>query len=134
MTGHVLVVDDNADDRKLLRRILEDAGYKVQEAPGGAEAISAIHTDPPNLVVLDLMMPDVDGFAVLENLKTNQLTRDIPVVVVTAKELGKSERARLQQRVEALLQKGLFDQNQLLGDVLSALDRLQHTQPQSETA
>ncbi|MFN2108304.1 MAG: GAF domain-containing protein [Anaerolineae bacterium] len=133
MAGHVLIVDDNSDDRKLLRRILEDAGYKVQEAPGGAEAISMIHTDPPNLLVLDLMMPDVDGFAVLENLKMNQLTRDIPVVVVTAKELGKSERARLQQRVQALLQKGLFDQNQLLDDVLSALDRLQQ-QPDSETA
>lgn len=132
--GHVLIVDDNPDDRKLLRRILEDAGYRVQEAPGGAEAISAIHTDPPNLVVLDLMMPDVDGFAVLENLKMNQLTRDIPVVVVTAKELGKSERERLQQRVQALLQKGLFDQNQLLGDVLSALGRLQHTHPRPETA
>lgn len=124
-TGHVLIVDDNPDDRKLLRRILEDAGYKVQEAPGGAEAISMIHSAPPTLVVLDLMMPDVDGFAVLENLKLNQLTRDIPVVVVTAKELGKSERERLQQRVQALLQKGLFDQNQLLSDVLSALGRLQ---------
>lgn len=133
-SGHVLIVDDNPDDRKLLRRILEDAGYKVQEAPGGAEAISIIHTDPPNLVVLDLMMPDVDGFAVLENLKMNQLTRDIPVVVVTAKELGKSERERLQQRVQALLQKGLFDQNQLLGDVLSALGRLQQTHAQPETA
>lgn len=132
--GHVLVVDDNPDDRKLLRRILEDAGYKVQEAPGGAEAISLIHTDPPNLIILDLMMPDVDGFAVLENLKMNQLTRDIPVVVVTAKELGKSERERLQQRVQALLQKGLFDQNQLLTDVLSALGRLKQTHPQAETA
>ncbi|GEM_PF-252353 len=125
--GHVLVVDDNADDRKLLRRILEDAGYKVEEATGGAEAINAIHTNPPNLIVLDLMMPDVDGFAVLENLKMAPLTRDIPVVVVTAKELGKSERERLQQRVEALLQKGLFDQNQLLNDVLSALERLKET-------
>ncbi len=132
--GHVLIVDDNPDDRKLLRRILEDAGYKVQEAPGGAEAISIIHADPPNLVVLDLMMPDVDGFAVLENLKMNQLTRDIPVVVVTAKELGKSERERLQQRVQALLQKGLFDQNQLLTDVLSALGRLKQTHPRAETA
>ncbi|MEJ5309514.1 MAG: GAF domain-containing protein [Anaerolineae bacterium] len=132
--GHVLIVDDNADDRKLLRRILEDAGYKVQEAPGGAEAISLIHTDPPNLVILDLMMPDVDGFAVLENLKANQLTRDIPVVVVTAKELGKSERERLQQRVQALLQKGLFDQNQLLNDVLSALGRLKQTHSQPDTA
>ncbi len=123
-TGHVLVVDDNADDRKLLRRILEDAGYRVEEAAGGAEAIDLIHTTLPNLLVLDLMMPDVDGFAVLENLKMTPETRDIPVVVVTAKELSPSERERLQKRVQALLQKGLFDQNQLLNDVMAALERL----------
>jgi GAF domain-containing protein/CheY-like chemotaxis protein len=123
-TGHVLVVDDNPEDRKLLRRILQDAGYTVEEASGGAKAIALIHSDPPNLVVLDLMMPDVDGFAVLENLKSNRTTRDIPVVVVTAKELGPEERSQLQQRVEALLQKGLFDQDLLLQDVESALDRI----------
>ena len=85
--GHILVVDDNPEDRKLLHRILENAEYTVHDAEGGAEAIQAIHVDPPKLVVLDLMMPDIDGFAVLENLKMNHATRDIPVVVVTAKEL-----------------------------------------------
>ncbi|HOT90649.1 MAG TPA: GAF domain-containing protein [Anaerolineae bacterium] len=128
-TGHVLVVDDNADDRKLLRRILEDAGYRVEEATGGAEAIDLIHTTLPNLLILDLMMPDVDGFAVLENIKMTPETRDIPVIVVTAKELSPSERERLQKRVQALLQKGLFDQNQLLSDVVSALDRLKQKRP-----
>ncbi|MGC9348091.1 MAG: GAF domain-containing protein [Anaerolineae bacterium] len=122
--GHVLVVDDNADDRKLLRRILENADYKVTEVDGGEAAISHIRVDPPMLVVLDLMMPEVDGFAVLESLKANNATRQIPVVVVTAKELGGEERDRLQRRVESLLQKGLFDQQQLLSDVTGALERL----------
>ncbi len=121
---HVLVVDDNPDDRGLLRRILENAGYDVDAAAGGAEAIIQIHSDPPDLIVLDLMMPEVDGFAVLENLKMNESTRHIPIVVVTAKELGPEERMRLQQRVQALLQKGLFDQEQLLRDVSDALDRI----------
>jgi len=122
--GHVLVVDDNPDDRKLLRRILESAQYHVVEASGGAEAIDKITDELPSLVVLDLMMPDVDGFAVLEHLKRDRITRGIPVVVVTAKELGEEDRARLQQRTEALLQKGLFDQQQLLTDVAAALDRI----------
>jgi len=122
--GHVLVVDDNADDRKLLRRILQSAQYEVVEADGGAQAIEYISRETPSLVVLDLMMPDVDGFAVLEHLKRDQATRSIPVVVVTAKELGQAEQTRLQSGVEALLQKGLFDQQQLLRDVTAALDRV----------
>ncbi len=121
----VLVVDDNPDDRKLLHRILRDAGYTVYEAPGGAEAIAMIYESPPDVVVLDLMMPEMDGFAVLENLKSNEGTRDIPVIVVTAKELTSSEREELQVQVEALLQKGLFDQEQLLKDVTAALARLE---------
>jgi signal transduction histidine kinase/DNA-binding response OmpR family regulator/putative methionine-R-sulfoxide reductase with GAF domain len=122
--GHVLVVDDNPDDRKLLRRILENGSFHVVEAEGGEVAIEHIHDDPPSLIVLDLMMPDVDGFAVLEHLKGNQVTRQIPVVVVTAKELTPEMRLQLQQRVESLLQKGLFDQEQLLSDVSMALERL----------
>jgi len=123
-SGHVLVVDDNPDDRKLLRRILENGEFEVLEAGGGKAAIELIHDDPPELVILDLMMPDVDGFAVLEHLKGNPVTRQIPVIVVTAKELTPEMRVRLQQRVESLLQKGLFDQEQLLSDVSAALDRL----------
>ncbi|MFP4394157.1 MAG: GAF domain-containing protein [Anaerolineales bacterium] len=119
----VLVVDDQPADRKLLSRVLSEAGYEVREAPGGAEAIAEIHTHPPSAVVLDLMMPEVDGFAVLEHLKANQETRDIPVIVVTAKELTAEEHERLQQGVEFLMQKGIFDQEQLLRDIETALER-----------
>ncbi len=121
---HVLVVDDNLDDRNLLERILADAGYTIATASDGVEAIADLALSPPDLVVLDLMMPDVDGFAVLENMKARPETRDIPVIVVTAKELSADERADLTARVQALLQKGLFDQERLLGDVAAALARL----------
>lgn len=121
---HVLVVDDNPDDRNLLQRILTDAGYTVSAAVNGVEAIANLTTRTPDLVVLDLMMPEVDGFAVLESMKARAETRDIPVVVVTAKELTANERADLTARVQALLQKGLFNQERLLGDVAAALARL----------
>lgn len=124
---YVLVVDDNPDDRKLLRRILENAGYRVQDAEGGQQAIDKIKNKPPHLVILDIMMPEVDGFVVLENLKGNKITRHIPVVVVTAKELTSVEQQLLNRRVQSLLQKGLFDQQQLLTDVSNALDRLANT-------
>jgi CheY-like chemotaxis protein len=126
-TGHVLVVDDSAGDRKLLKRLLEDAQYRVREATGGAEAIEMIRSHHPDLVVLDLMMPGVDGFEVLETLKADRDTRHIPVVVVTAKELDAADRRRLMEGVEALLQKGLFDQEQLLNDIALALDRMRDT-------
>jgi signal transduction histidine kinase/DNA-binding response OmpR family regulator/putative methionine-R-sulfoxide reductase with GAF domain len=129
----VLIVDDSPDDRNLLRRILENANYQVGEAEGGAEAIGRIRDQEPDLLILDLMMPVVDGFAVLENLKMDERTRQIPVVVVTAKELTSAERGRLQRRAEALLQKGLFDQDQLLKDVSEALQRIGEPQLASET-
>ena len=120
----VLVVDDNLDDRNLLQRILTDAGYTVSVATNGVEAIASLTISRPDLVVLDLMMPEIDGFAVLESMKAHAETRNIPVVVVTAKELTASERADLTARVQALLQKGLFNQERLLGDVAAALARL----------
>jgi CheY-like chemotaxis protein len=120
----VMVVDDNPGDRKLLRRVLQGAGYNVNEAPSGTDALFAIQQDPPDLLILDLMMPEMDGFALLENLRANEATRHLPVVVVTAKELTDEERARLNSRVTALLEKGIFDQQRLLGSIASALDNL----------
>ena len=124
----VMVVDDNLSDRKLLRRMIESQGkYEVIEATGGQEAITLIKMVKPDLIILDLMMPDVDGFAVLESVKADKVTRAIPIVVVTAKDLSAEEREMLNKRVEALLQKGLFEQQELLADVASALERLEAT-------
>jgi len=121
----VLVVDDQPDDRELLRRMIEiQEGYRVIEAGGGQEAIAAIQRTPPDIIILDLMMPNVDGFAVLEAVKTDKDTRSIPIIVVTAKELTKEERETLNSGVEALLQKGIFEQQELLADVAEALERL----------
>jgi CheY-like chemotaxis protein len=124
----VLIVDDHAEDRDLLRRMIEtQEGYEVLEASGGQEAIDLISRVRPNIIVLDLMMPDVDGFAVLESIKADTGTRHIPIIVVTAKDLTQQERNALNKRVEALLQKGIFEQQELLADVAAALGRLHFT-------
>ncbi|MEA3308312.1 MAG: response regulator [Chloroflexota bacterium] len=129
---NVLVADDSESDRNLLRRILEGAGYVVSEAAGGAAAIDKLQEEPPDLLVLDLMMPVVDGFAVLENLRANEATKHIPTVVVTAKELTTAEHELLNLRAAALLEKGIFDQQQLLTDVATALEQLADSTTTSE--
>ena len=121
----VLVVDDQAHNRNLLRRMIESQrGYTVAEANGGQEAITLIRQLQPDVIILDLMMPDVDGFAVLESVKSDKKTRSIPIIVVTAKDLTQQERDVLNHGVEALLQKGLFEQQELLADVAAALERI----------
>ncbi len=121
----VLIVDDQEEDRKLLRRMIESQdGYEVTEAVGGKEAIDLVQQVQPDVIILDLMMPEVDGFAVLESVKMNKATRAIPVIIVTAKTLTQEERNTLNKGVKSLLQKGIFEQQELLADVSSALEQM----------
>jgi len=127
----VLIVDDKLEDMRLIRRILEAPRgdgdgqplYTVQEAHTGAEAIAAVLQSAPNLIILDLMMPDVDGLAVLEVIKADPATRSIPIIVVTAKDLTVQDHERLRGNIGALLSKGLFSEQDLLNDVAAALSR-----------
>jgi CheY-like chemotaxis protein len=122
----VLVVDDQADDILLIRRILEaQHRYRVIEADGGQAGIDLVHQRKPDIIILDLMMPEVDGFAVLEDVKRDPDTREIPVIVITAKELTEGEQQRLTGQVEVLLRKGLFTEHELLEDLGRALERIE---------
>ncbi len=126
----VLVVDDQPDDRNLLRRMVESQeGYEVIEAGSGQEAILLVHQRRPHIIILDLMMPEMDGFAVLEALKADESTRAIPIIVVTAKELTERDRQLLNHRIEALIQKGVLRQEELLEDVAAALRKLARAVP-----
>ena len=80
----ILVVDDNRVNRDLLRKILEPAGYKVLEAADGDSGLKLAHSKTPECVLLDIRMPGLDGFAVLDRLKQDPVTRGIPVFVLTA--------------------------------------------------
>jgi len=90
----VLIVDDNEQNRELLAAYLEEIGCRVESAGDGAAAIAAMEASPPDLVLLDIMMPRVSGFQVCEWMKSREPTRGVPVVVVTAlNEVGDVERA-----------------------------------------
>lgn len=113
--SRILVVDDTPDARRLILRILQSQGnYTLFEAEDGKQAIEMARQQQPDLIVLDLMMPEVDGFAVLDALEDDVRTASIPVIVVTAKELSAEEKTRLQGRIHSLMQKGEF-----MGDDLS---------------
>ncbi|GIW45981.1 MAG: hypothetical protein KatS3mg077_3263 [Candidatus Binatia bacterium] len=85
MSLRVLVVDDNADSLVITRGILEPKGYEVMEATSGAEALELVAQNPPDLILLDIMMPGMSGLEVLQQLKERYETARIPVILVTAK-------------------------------------------------
>jgi len=83
--ARILVVDDVADNVEILRMRLESLGYEVVSAGDGEEALAAVHADPPDLVLLDIMMPKIDGLEVVRRMKADTTLPFIPVVLVTAK-------------------------------------------------
>jgi DNA-binding response OmpR family regulator len=84
-TGEVLIVDDDASIRSMLGFVFDDAGYRVAEAVDGKEALDILRTEPPALMILDLMMPEVDGVEVLRRRRNEGFAQDTRVLVLTAK-------------------------------------------------
>jgi signal transduction histidine kinase/DNA-binding response OmpR family regulator len=113
----VLVVDDDADFRELARRILEREGYTVIEAENGRAALDRLRDTTPGAILLDLMMPEMDGFDFVEAVRTNSAWRSLPVVVITAKDLSSEDHERLNGYVARVLQKGALSRETLLGEV-----------------
>jgi CheY-like chemotaxis protein len=113
----ILVVDDDPALRELLRRLLEREGYAVQEAENGRAALARLRHAPPGLIVLDLMMPEMDGFDFVTAVRRDEAWRTIPIIVVTAKDLTPDDRRRLNGYVEAILQKGASSRDTLLAEV-----------------
>ncbi len=128
----LLVVEDDDATREMLCRLLEGAGWKVREADNGRTAIFRLVEERPALILLDLMMPEIDGFELIEMLRTNPQWRSIPVVVITAMELTSAERAHLNGYVEHVLQKGAYRRDELLREVRSQV--LQKVQQHSAAA
>jgi threonine synthase len=114
----IALVDDSPDARRLIRRILQSQGnFTIHEAENGKLALKLVEKEHPDLIILDLMMPEMDGFAVLDALKARPETADIPVIVSTAKELTSEEKDRLKGQIQALMQKGDFLSDEFLDEV-----------------
>ena len=119
----VLVVEDDAGSRRFLRNILEHESWHVEEAENGAAALEWLNSNEtvPELILLDLMMPTMDGFELVNALRLNPAWRQIPIIVITAKDITEDDRARLNGQVQRILSKGRVDREALLGELRRAL-------------
>ncbi|MFZ6029312.1 MAG: response regulator [Chloroflexota bacterium] len=115
--GSVLVVEDDPGTREMFVRTLEKEGWRVSEAENGRVALQKMAQAKPSLIMLDLMMPEMDGFEFITELRKQETWRQVPVLVVTAKELDATDRLRLNGYVQKILQKGTYTRDDLLGDV-----------------
>jgi signal transduction histidine kinase/CheY-like chemotaxis protein len=123
----VLVVEDDQMTREMLVRMLKKEGWNVREAENGQDALNRLASIRPQLILLDLMMPRMDGFEFLAELRKLEIGRSIPVMVVTALDLSQEDRRALSEQVQQILQKGASNREALLLQVREMVARL--TQP-----
>jgi len=122
-TTTVLLIDDNGDDALLIRRLLEARKkYRVFHAKDGLEGLKMARQKRPDLIVSDLTMPGMDGFGLVEALKSDELTRNIPVVVVSARDITPEERQRLSGHIEAMYQKGSLPSRKFVEQVVQVIE------------
>ncbi|HEY3138496.1 MAG TPA: response regulator [Blastocatellia bacterium] len=117
----VLVVDDDPDALDLAIAMIEDSGYSVETATNGREALESIAARRPDVVILDLMLPEMDGFEVVHRMSLNAEWRSIPVILLTARDLSHEERRALDIGTARIIQKGSFSRDELLAEIGMAL-------------
>jgi threonine synthase len=119
----VLLIDDNSDDALLIRRLLEGRKkYRVYHAKDGQEGLAIARQKLPDLIVTDLTMPGLDGFGLIEELKLDMRTKDIPIVVVSARDITPGERKRLSGNIEAMYQKGSLPSRKFVEQVVQFIE------------
>jgi CheY-like chemotaxis protein len=113
----VLVVDDEPANREVFRRTLKAEGNTVLEAENGRLALQQMEKETPDLIMLDLIMPEMDGFAFLTEIRKRTQWQQIPVMVVTAKDLTEQERRMLQDNVCRVLEKNAYSRTTVLKEI-----------------
>ena len=123
LSGRLLIADDDPMVVDVVCQLLEGEGFDIDTARNGLEALAAIEDHTPALILLDLLMPEMDGFSVMERLGRDPRTRDIPIIVLTAKTLSGDEEEELRARARAVITKQGFQRDELLLEVRGALAR-----------
>ncbi len=118
----IVVIEDNVDAARLIKRVLVARSFEVHIAHDGANGLDMVREVHPDLVITDLMMPDVDGFEVIDTMKADPELQHIPIVVITAKELTAKERSRLNNQVDLLLKKGSSIDDEIIENLVHKLD------------
>ena len=117
----VLVVEDDERTREMLRRTLQKEGWQIREAPNGRLGLDQLSLGVPGLVLLDLMMPEMDGFTFMQELRRRPDCRHVPVIVITAKDLTEEDRRRLSGEVARILAKDTTSRDALVAEVRQLL-------------
>jgi CheY-like chemotaxis protein len=121
----VLIIDDDRNDLRLIEKILNQHGqYKPLLAEGGRKGWEAINAKPPQAIILDIFMPEMDGFMILEKLRENPLLRDIPVLVVSGGGLTNEQHQQLANLGQRLITKGSLKEDELIASIETALKRI----------
>ena len=125
----VLVIDDDPDDLRLIAKILDqDNRFRAILAEGGKQGWESLSTSPPHAVILDLFMPDMNGFTILEKLRTSPILRELPVIIISGADLTAEQHQQLLDFGQQLMKKGSLNEKELLAVLDRALNRLKPEQ------
>jgi len=122
--SHMLLVEDDPEQRDLMERVLIQAGWTVISVENGAQAVASMRQLSPDVILLDLMMPEMNGFEFLAELRKNDAWGGIPVVIVTSMDLTETDRNRINGYVDSIIRKGDYDMTVLVQTVNAALHRV----------
>jgi CheY-like chemotaxis protein len=129
----VMVVEDDLETQEVIRRLLEKAEIQVVVAENGRVALERLGESHPGLILLDLMMPEMDGFQFVDHVRQHEAWRAIPIVVVTAKDLTAADRRRLNGYVTEIIQKDAKGQEELLAEVSKMVETRLQKSPKKTT-
>ncbi|MEW6215038.1 MAG: response regulator [Nitrospirota bacterium] len=124
----VLIVDNEPDTVRLIGNVMKEAGYQVTAAYNSEDAIKSIHDSRPDLIVLNLTMPEMRGFDVIEFLKTAEEIKDIPLILLTHKDLTEREIDDLNGKIQGILNKGVLTKEDLLKEIKETISKISEEQ------